>query len=160
MKNNGRACHNRNAYGYAFDLDEIAKKWENNTTLGYVGIRLAGIGKPGDYVRNLFQNMFYNIVKEVIITGNMFTGRFGSYKITIYMKRFEGEEFNKMVRDGYLEGVDFAQCAMVAYYPFFHVESGTRTFEKIITLDDETDKLLVDLLNEGMVYEHQISAGL
>ena len=47
MKNHGKACHNRNAYGYAFDLDEIAKKWEDKTILGGVGLKLAGINDPG-----------------------------------------------------------------------------------------------------------------
>lgn len=49
---------------------------------------------------------------------------------------------------------------MTAYYPFFYVESGTRTFEKIITLDDDTDKLLAELLNEGMTYDHEIQASI
>ena len=72
------------------------------------------------------------------------------------MKRFKGEQFNEMARKGYFKDVDIAQCAMIAYYPFFYVESGTRTFEKIITLDDDTDKLLAELLNEGMTYDHNV----
>lgn len=160
MRNHGQIKHNRNACGYAFDLDEIAKGWAGKTTFGVCGLSMAGINDPQSYTRHVFQNMFCDIIREVMISGNMFKAKFGAYHITIYMKRYSGEELIELLNDGYLTTYKYNGIDDVVCYPHMYVRTTSSDIDQILTLDDNMEKQLLELRDEGMTYEHDIQTSI
>lgn len=159
MRNHGQIKHSRNACGYSFDLDEIAKGWAGKTTFGPGGLRLAGISDPQSYTRHVFQNMFCDIIREVMISGNMFKAKFGAYHITIYMRRYAGKELIELLNDGYLPDYEYHSNDVLCY-PHMHVRTSASDLDQILTLDDDMERQLLELRDEGMTYEHDIQTSI
>lgn len=161
MMNYGKVNNKRNSYGYCFDLYEMTnEKWKTRLLYSKQAIK-EGRESIDEEIRKIFYNMFKQIIKDVLLTGNMFVGRFGSFLIQIYMKKITGEELKKMIRKGYFKRANFALIGHEAYYPYINVQSSSRRIaDVIINMDNTYDEMLDDLLNDGMIYEHKVQEGL
>lgn len=106
-----------------------------------------------EYVTDVFMYCFNLILLDIVENNTTFVlPLFGKKEACFYVKKFEGEKFKKMYREGCFSGIDYLKSNFCGYHVSFQYTTSYGLIDKTLHLSPALKKIFYDNINNGKQY--------